>query len=164
MKRAKHSRVKIGDVFVIPLPNGGNAYGQYVFQDKKMGPLVQIFDLITEHKIQVDQLQETHPLFRPVITGLFAVIRSGLWEIIGTLPVKNFLYPMFISTLENEDTGHAGVWYLWDGEKSLRLGYTVPDEYKDLEFLCVWSPYDISRRIETGEKPYDTLIRTNTLR
>ena len=154
-------RIRVGDIFEIPLSDGRKAYGQYVFRDKKMGPLIQVFDLITEEEAQphqlIDQLGNAKPLFPPVITGLFAAIRTGLWKIIGHMPVGEFVYPKFISTL-HENYRQVGFWHLRDGENSIRLGRELPDEYKQLEFLVVWDPNDIPHRIETGENPYDRLI------
>jgi hypothetical protein len=157
----KRKTVRIGDVFEITLWDGRKAWGQYVFKDKKMGPLVQIFDLITKEEIQVEQLRNAKPLFPPVITGLFAAIRMGFWKVIGYLPIEEFVYPKFVSTFYNDKTGVARTWYLWDGEKDIYIGDELPEEYKNLEFLCVWDPHDVVHRIETGENPYHDLIQTN---
>lgn len=155
-------RIRVGDIFEIPLSGGRKAYGQYVFKDKEMGPLIQVFDLITEEEIQpdqlIDQLGNAKPLFPPVITGLFAAIRTGLWKVMGHMSIGQFVYPKFISAL-HENYKQIGFWYLWDGEKSIRLGRELPDEHKQLEFLVVWDPHDIPHRIETGENPYGRLIK-----
>jgi len=158
-------RPKIGDIIEIPLSNGKKAYGQYVFRDEKRGPLLQVYDLIIDSTTYVDMedIVKAKPLFPPVITGLFAAIRTGLWKVVGNRPVKGFKYPGFISTFWNEKTGEAGVWYLWNGTESIRLGYRLPEEYKNLEFGVAWSPYDVADRIETGEYPYPygDIIRFN---
>lgn len=158
-------RPKIGYIIEIPLSRGKKAYGQYVFWDDKRGPLLQIYDLIidsTSH-VELENIVKAKPLFPPVITGLFAAIRTGLWKVVGNMPVKGFKYPGFISTFWNEKTGEAGVWYLWNGVESIRLGDQLPEEYKNLEFGVVWSPYDVADRIETGvyPYPYGDLIRFN---
>ncbi len=144
---------KIGDVFEIPLSSGKKAYGQYLFKDK-MGPMIQVFDLITENRASIDQLRSAKPLFPPIITGLSAAIRRGFWKIIDNMPVGKFTYPNFVSTLYNEKTGKSGIWYLYNGEKDTRIGPNLPDELKKLEFLIVWSPHDVVHRIETGEYPF----------
>ena len=160
-------RVRVGDVFEIPLSDGRKAYGQYVFRDKKMGPLVQVFDLITEGDLPpeevLERLKSAKPLFPPVITGVFAAVRTGLWKVIGRLPIREFTYPKFVSTFYDQKTGKARIWFLYDGEKDIRIGPELPEEYKQLEFLMVWSPYDVMYRIETGEYPYPygDLIRYN---
>jgi len=161
-------RARVGDVFEIPLSDGRKAYGQYVFKDKeKMGPLIQVFDLIIEGEIQPEQvlerLRNAGPLFPPVITGVSAAVRTGLWRVIGRLPVQGFVYPKFVAAFYDEKTGKARRWFLYDGEKYIPLGPELPEEYKQFEYLVVWSPYDVVHRIETGEYPYPygDLIRYN---
>jgi hypothetical protein len=149
--------IKIGDVFLIPLSNGRNGYGQYVGKDR-MGPLVRIFDLISEGDIDLDELKSKGFMFAPVITGLFAAIKSGQWELIGTLPIKDFECPHFISARYNNKTKKTGMWYLWDGTKSSPIGKTLPEDYTYLEQLIVWEPNNLARRIESGENPYDFML------
>lgn len=155
--------VKLGAVFEIPLEKGLFAYGQYVFKDLKMGPIVQVFDLFSESRIQVKELDFAKPLFPPIITGIIVAIRSGLWSVIGKREVKNFIYPNFVSAYYDQKTGKARTWFLWDGAKYIPLGSQLPEEFKRLEYLIVWSPSDVVRRIETGEYlfPYRELILNN---
>jgi len=148
--------VKVGDIFEIPLSSGKKAYGQYVFRDR-MGPMIQVFDLITNTKIHVEQLRDSKPLFPPIITGLSAAIKKEFWKVVGHLPVEKFEYPNFISTLYNDKTGKAGIWFLYNGEKYGRIGTILPKELKKLAFLIVWSPHDVVYRIETGEYPFPYL-------
>jgi hypothetical protein len=104
--------IKKGDFFELPLSDGRFAYGQYVFKDRKMGPLIQVFDLISENRIQIEQLKTAYPLFPPIITGLFAAIRTGMWNVIGRKAVENFTYPNFVSTFYDQKTGKARIWFL----------------------------------------------------
>ena len=145
--------IRKGDIFEIPLQNGYKAFGQYI-QRCRMGPLIQVFDQITQEDLSVEQLIGAIPLFPPVYTGLFAAIKSGLWKKIGHLPVKVRDHPMFVSTPLNNITRKASTWYLYDGEQYIRIGNHLPEEYKKLEFLVVWSPFDVVERIETGKYPY----------
>ena len=128
-----------------------------------MGHLFQVYDLITEGIVQIDQLKEAKPLFPPVIVGLRAALRLGLWTIVGWMPVDEFVYPNFVSTLYDQKTGKARIWFLWDGERYIRIGDKLPEKYKKLEYSIVWSPYDVVKRIETGEYPfpYRELIQNN---
>lgn len=156
--------VSVGDIFEIELKDTYKSYGQYVYKDKKQGPLIQIFDLIIKDGINdVYDLQHVKYLFPPVITGLYAAIKLGLWRTIGKIPVVNFIYPLFVTSFYDEKSGEAYRWFLWDGEKYLDVGKRLPNKYKKLEYLIVWSPYDVITRIETGEYPYPygDLIRKN---
>lgn len=158
----RRKRVRVGDVFEIRLSGGRKAFGQYVFRDSTMGPLIQVYDLIVEGEVQPDEvlarLKEAKPLFRPVITGLYAAVRTGFWTVIGRLPIGEFIYPNFISVYYENDRP-LSFWFLWNGERWIKLGYELPEEYKHLEFLVVWDPHDVVVRIETGKNPYERLIR-----
>lgn len=148
-------RIKVGDIFEIPLSKGRRAYGQFVFKDQKMGPLIQIFDHVNgiDDPSDLEQLKKADLLFPPVITGLYAAIKTGFWRIIGYLPVESFVYPKFISAMYDSRTNRVGVWYMWDGEQSIPIGRQLSEEFKQLEQLVVWDPHDIVHRIETGENP-----------
>lgn len=147
-------RITVGDIFDIPLTDGRRALGQYVFSDEKYGPLIQVYDLITEEPINIVQLKAASPLFPPVITGLFAAIRNGIWNVVGHLPIADFGYPCFVSAHYDQRTGRVHYWYLWDGKRPRPIGPRLPEKHKQLEYLVVWSPHDVVHRIETGEYPY----------
>ena len=100
-------------------------------------------------------------LFPPVFCGINPAIRSNKWTIIGHIPVDQFNYPGFISTLTNFKTGEATTWYFWSGEQSIRLGKDLPEEYKKLEYLGTYPADFIVDRIMTGIKPHEQLIMTN---
>lgn len=157
--------IKIGDIFEIPLKDSKKTYGQYIYKDIKQGPIIQVFDLIINEDIplNISDLIFAKPLFPPIITGLQAAIRVGLWHVIGKMDVKNFTYPKFVSAYYNEKTGEAYKWFVWDGEKYDQIGSKLPNELKNLEYLIVWSPYDVIYRIETGHYPfpYGDLIMNN---
>ena len=162
-KSAKKSkRVKVGDMFEIPLSDGRKSYGQYVFLDKKMGGLLQVYDLIVETDMHLESilnlLQDAKPLFPPVFVGLQAAVSMGLWTVIGHRPIEDFNYPGFILVYHDMYIPR-GNWTFWDGEREIRLGTRLPDEYKDHEFNAGWSPQDVVHRIETGENPYAEMIR-----
>lgn len=155
-------RIRVGDIFQIPLSHGRYAYGQYVYRDKKHGPIIRVFDVITEDKMEFDQIQKqlayARLLFPPVITGIFAAIRTGMWKVIGNMPINDFEYPRFINVFD-ENYQPKSDWFLITEGETVRLGKKLPHAYKDLELLVVWSPHDIVHRIETGENPYAKMIQ-----
>lgn len=155
-------RPKVGDIFSIPLADGKMGYGQYLHYSK-MGPIIQIFNLISDAEASIEEVISAKPLFPPIITGLFAAIKDGSWRVIGNRPVPNFVHPKFLSTLYDPDTGRAGMWFLWDGEKDIKIGTTLSPEYKEFEFLVIWTPQHVVDRIETGKIPfpYGELIKYN---
>ena len=155
-------RIRVGDVFQIPLSDGRFAYGQYVYRDNRNGPIIRVFDVITEKEVEFDEIRErlehANLLFPPVITGVFAAVRTGLWKVIGHMSVDDFQYPNFVSVFD-EGYKPLGDWFLITEKDDIRLGKRLPDKYKNLEFLTVWSPYDIVHRIETGENSYEEMIK-----
>lgn len=102
-------------------------------------------------------------MFGPVITGLLAAVRTGMWRVVGHIPIRDWVYVPFVSATWDTRTGLANRWYLWNGEEYQELGSRLPDHLKSLEFLVVWDPHDIVERIETGEYPYPygELIKEN---
>jgi hypothetical protein len=145
--------VKIGDIFEIPISNNQKGYAQYIIKDK-MGPIIQVFACIALTRPKVDHVLNSGPLFPPIITGLSAAVKSGLWTKIENVQLKNIKYPGFVSTLYDQKTGEANIWFYWDGNKSIRLGTELQDEFKNKEYLMVWDPHDVVHRIETGEYPF----------
>jgi hypothetical protein len=156
MKKKRVTK-KIGDVYKIPLSNSRHAYGHYVFADKKYGPLVQIYDVITNEEVELEQISSSGLLFPPIILGLNAAIRDDGWEKIGNLKLENYEPPDFISAMYDSVNDKMGVWYLvkLKEDKSKAIGIVLPDRYKKLEQLLVWPPDDVIVRIETGINPYD---------
>ena len=128
-----------------------------------MGPIIQVFDLVSEGHVPIEEILRSKLLFPHVITGLFAAIRDQMWKVIGHSPVRDFIQPEFVSAVYDERTGEAKRWSLWDGEKFKEIGSELTPEYARLEYLVVWSPTNIVRRIETGEMPfpYADLIKHN---
>lgn len=159
-------KVKIGDIFEIPISEQRKAFGQLVFLDEKQGPLIQIFDLIADENEKFDPAQVViYPLmFPPIISGVSRAVKKGNWKIIGNNPITEFIYPKFVSTLWDENSGKARVWFSWDGERYTKLGWELPKEDKSLEFLVVLNPLNVAKRIELGGEqlfPYKDLIEKN---
>lgn len=149
------TRLRLGDIVEIPLSTGQRAFCQYVYRDK-MGPIIRVFDVIVAQgdEIAIERFEDANLLFRPVITGLTAAVRTGLWKVIGRLSVSDFQYPNFISALYNPETGKYGNWYLWNGSEDILLDHELAPAYHYLERLIVWHPHNIAKRIETGDNPY----------
>jgi len=145
--------IRTGDIIEIPLSDHKKGYAQYIIRDR-YGPVIQVFDCITFERPEINLILESKPLFPPVITGLFAAVRTGFWEKIGSRNIGEIPHPGFVSTFYDRQTGKAGIWFYWDGEKSISLGPKLPDVHKSREYLIVWDPHDVAHRIETGEYPF----------
>lgn len=155
---ARGARLKIGDIVEIPLSDGRRAYAQYVCWDRLMGPMIRVFDLIAEERVDIDLLRDAGLLFPPIFTGLHAAVRAGLWRVVGRLPVDDFVYPKFIWPLYDDKVDQVRDWSLWDGQKETHLGRKLPEKYRGLEQLVAWAPEDVAERIRTGQNPLDFIL------
>jgi hypothetical protein len=158
-------KVKVGDIFEIYLKDEKKAFGHYVFDDSLYGPLIQVYYLIVHKKEKIDpaRLLNTSLLFPPVFTSPSVGVKMDMWRVIANIPLKKFIFPRFVSTLFSDKTGKAGIWFLWNGKKDIRIGWKLPKKYKKYEFLILWPPKDIVDRIQTREMPfpYKDLIEKN---
>ena len=158
------SIVKVGDLFQITLSDNRKAIGHYVYWDDKNGPFIQVFNyFFDKEEVIIEKAIESSYMFPPVISGLRAAVRNGLWPVIGRKPVINFSYPNFISSHWNDKTGEVINWFLYNGTEFIRLGSVLPEDYKNFGYLVVWSPFDVIYRIETGNIPfpYGDMIKNN---
>jgi hypothetical protein len=153
---------KIGDIFEIPLTKSRRSYGQYLYFSK-MGPIIQIFDVVSSNEMNVDQIICSQPLFPPIIVGLFAAIKDKIWKVVGNKPIESFKHPLFVSNEYDQITGEARTWFIWNGQEYIKVGIKLPDRYKKLEFLVVWSSSSVVERIENRRMPfpYYELIQFN---
>jgi len=132
---ARIDMIRVGDVFVIPISGNRKAYGQYVFRSN-MGPMIKVFDMITgENEASLEELENAKSLFPPVITGLNAAIKVGLWQKKGKLPVGDYSKTQFVSAWWNDKTGEVYHWSLWDGKQFIRLGKILPRNIKNLSTM-----------------------------
>lgn len=84
------------------------------------------------------------------------------WKIIGNIPVKNFVYPNFIwkeGGPESKIIVTRSHWFLYDGQKDIEIGKSLPDQYKNFEYKSNYSPGAVIERILTGKNPDEELIR-----
>jgi len=164
----KRVRLQTGDIILIPLSNSQAALGQLVMLDLRpdapLNPLLRVVKGVYDLKdFDLDKIDLTDELFPPIITGVGGAVKTGYWYNVGNKPVDEFIFPKFVSTNYNQDTGEARGWWLNDGTGSYQIGKVLPDEYKKLEYRVVLSPADVAERIITGEVswPYGDLIRYN---
>ena len=146
-------RIKIGDVYQIPLPNGHFAFAQYVYLHSLMGYLVRVFYHIQETGDTIpspEQLLASGQRFPPVFVGLVAAVRTGKWRRVGKFPVENFQFPVFRTTSAAK-LGIRDDWQLWDGECYRFVG-KLPEEYRSFEIRQVWGLGNLAARIVGGRK------------
>ena len=149
-------RIKIGDFFQIPLPDGRYAYCQHVNWNEQMGFLVQVLDCISDCPLNVEALSGAKPLFPPVFVGLRAAVNSGRWKRIGNRPVNDFKFPLFRATSATKP-GKYDNWWLFDGRSQRFIG-ELPPELRCLEVEVAWGYELLGQRIATGHHLFEAVL------
>ncbi len=146
-------RLKPGDCFEVPLPDGKRGYGQYLLHDRGkgkrpgQGTLVRIFDIISETEVPLERLARAGELFPPVFVTLDAALKTGGWRIVGRLPVGDFKFPKFRSLRSHGwEPGKHHDWVIWDEDGPRYVGDLTP-EYRDLEVFALHGHRLIEKRI-----------------
>lgn len=144
--------LKVGECFEIPLPSGRKAYAQYILRDNRkpggLGTLIQVFDIISDHPVELQEVQTAGALFPPVYVGLQATVRSGRWRRIGWLPVSPFEFPLFRRSWGTKP-GTYHDWRIGDGQKWEFVG-DLPVACRSLEMWVVWGDELLENRIASG--------------
>lgn len=156
-------RVKIGDVFELPLPDGRLAYAQCIHRDKPgevgFGILVRVLDRLSDVPLSVPDLRDARSLFPPVYVGLLALMRLDRWKRIGRMPIPTEPLPRLRwRTGPEAGPGEYPDWYVLDLENATRtfVGRLTPELHR-LEFQCAWGSEVLAERIAYGQNPYDAL-------
>lgn len=131
-------RIKIGDIYAIPLPNGKYAYGR-VFKDAGIG----IYNKIGENKEDVPK--EEIYLF---IVGIYKdILQSGEWTFILNKPFESEedAWPPKMANYDmisgRYNIYHKGEFYL-----------STKEECENFEVAAVWDSHHIIDRIMGNNK------------
>lgn len=154
--KPNRERVKVGDYFAINL---GRKYaiGQYLYFHKINGTLVRIADyFVTDLQLfNVVDANNAPDLFPPVFTFLKGAIRDGIWSKVGHSAIIHFSLPDFVSFFSGKHRYGARQWFLERDGETRKLGPQLPEQYRELEVLVIWSLEELTERIKTGVNPYD---------
>ena len=132
-RKLKRIRPKLGDIFMIPLPNGRYAYGK-VLRDASVGIYEPILD---------------HPSDTPInssfafVVGLYSdILKSGIWPIVGH------------ESFGSEEQEWPPPYYIKDtisGKFSIynkgKIREATEEECEGLEKAAVWEAHHIIDRI-----------------
>jgi hypothetical protein len=134
MKRKNKIKVKIGDVFEIPLPNGKYAYGR-VYDDAGVGIYNEVSDVA-----KTPPIGSRNFMFN---VGLYEdILKFGEWEIIGKdLFVEGestFPPPEYV---KDAISGELSIYHMGELKKA------TEEECKGLEEASVWDSHHIIERI-----------------
>lgn len=119
-----------------------------------MGPLIRVFPDV--HSLPPQDLnvlvqQETDFwIFFPVTESLKRGIISKVAHC--SIPAHAQGMPLFRNGNIDPVTGKVDIWWLWDGEKSWKVG-AITDEQRRLPILGAWNDVMLMKRIEEGWLP-----------
>ena len=127
----------IGDVIEIDTRQG-LAYAHYSHKNKKWGDLLRVFNRrYSERPADFTSAMSSDPSFL-VFFPLGGMINRGIVSIAGHVPltVDAQVFPRFREGIPSADTGKVETWWIWDGERSHRVG-NLTDEIRALSPLGV---------------------------
>ncbi len=138
MTGKKRKRIKLGDVYAIPLPNGMYAFGR-IFKDAGIGIYKHIGESIDD--IPKDEKYQ-------FTVGVYEfVLKSGDWSVVENRPFNNedeaFPPPFCII---DSISGDYSIYHKGEIRSATKL------ECKGLEVAAVWSDYHIIDRIMGEDK------------
>ncbi|RHW42309.1 hypothetical protein D1B31_04785 [Neobacillus notoginsengisoli] len=138
MRGEKRIRIKIGDVYAIPLPNGKYAFGR-IFKDGGIG----IYKYIGENIEDIPKVEEYQ-----FIVGIYEyVLKSGDWTVVENRPFKSdgeaFPPPFCII---DSISGEYSIYQ--KGE----IRSATKSECEGLEVAAVWADNHIIDRIMGDDK------------
>ena len=147
------ARLKIGDIIEIKTQKG-LSYAQYTHKNKLLGTLLRVFSTIyairpvSYEKVIEDDLRFT--IFFP----LQAAINQKIVEVVSNLniPLKYKNFPLFRTGVINPKTDKVDTWWLWDGDKELKIG-KLNNEQKQYPIRGIWNDTLLIERIDNDWKP-----------
>jgi hypothetical protein len=153
-----HLQNKVGDVYEIQLSDNRKAYAHFIHEDRVYGSLLSVFDLITLDDASLNMILGSPQKFPPIICDISRGIRENVMKPIDHETIRQFDYPGFVVWKEDDRNRKPAAWYLWDGRDFFRLSTVLPEKFRRLEYLRVWSAQEIVERIETGKLPADVIL------
>jgi hypothetical protein len=148
-------RVKTGDIIEIETKKGF-AYAIYTHKNERYGYILQVFkgdyDEPLTNFIDLPKNGIRFAVFFP----LQAAINRGIFKIAGNISLPDELkpYPIFrCGGWVDPKTKKMNIWWLRDGEKTLRIGPILTDEQRRLPILEIINDTMLIHLIETNWLP-----------
>ncbi len=158
MTGKKLFRKKIGDVFEVKTSKG-LAYFQYTHEHKNppsWGSLVRVLQGFYNSRPSSNELEKLVEL--PHRFQTFCFLQHGIKEgevmLIGNFPIPSFVkkFPIFKNTnTDPKKPSIEKVWWLWDGEKSWKVGKLSLEDQKKYPFHGACDIPALIMNIETGK-------------
>ncbi len=151
-------RKKLGDVIEIPTSKG-LSYVQYTHENKAspvLGSLIRVLEGFSKTRPSNEEL--SHLIKKPHRFQTFCPVHHsvnlGFFELVGNFPVPDFAKKF--PTFKSSNTSHKidpekKKWWLWDGEKSWKVGELSVEEQKKYPFKGGFNDTGLVTAIENGE-------------
>jgi hypothetical protein len=146
-------RIKIGDVVEIPTEKG-LTYAQFTHKEPQWGSLLRVLPgFFTQRPTTLTDLVGEDTVFLSFFP-LQAAINRNIFEIVANCPVPPHAvkFPLFRAPGWADRTGKVLDWWLWDGEKSWKIGNLTAEE-KRLPIKEVINDTLLVERIQEGWTP-----------
>jgi hypothetical protein len=147
-------RPRIGDIVEIPTRRG-LAYAHYALRKEQFGALLRVLPgFFTERPSNFVHLVGQPPRF-VAFFPLGAAVSRGIFEIVATVPVPELAQrlPLFRAAGHIDRQGRVHDWWLWDGERSWRVGRRLRPEHRSLPLQEVINDTLLIERIEADWTP-----------
>lgn len=147
---------RIGDLIEIRTAKG-LSYALYSHQHTeppRFGALLRVFDTVYhERPSELERVVNGTVRFSTFFP-LSAAAAKGLVSIVGHVEVPKKLadFPVFRCGNVDPATGRVGIWSLWDGKESKRIGALTPEQRR-LPIRAVWNDTLLREKIECGWRP-----------
>lgn len=138
MTKGTRRRLKLGDIYAIPLPNGKYAFGRAYWDGS-----IAIYKHIAESMDNLPEKEEYQ-----FIVGVYEyVLKSGEWPVVANRPFDNDedKWPPPTCVIDSI-SGNYSIYYKGEFRKSTK------DECKGLEIAAVWGAEHIIDRIMGDDK------------
>ncbi|MGO4533095.1 Imm26 family immunity protein [Paenibacillus sp. 2TAF8] len=138
MKKTKINRIKLGDIYAIPLPNGKFSFGR-----RLKDASIAIYDHISD---SIDELPKDEKY--QFIVGVYDhVLKSGNWPVVGNRAFldENEAWPP-PACIMDRISGEYSIYHLGEIRPSDRK------ECEGLEMAAVWDAHHIIDRIMGDDK------------
>jgi len=151
------SKATLGDIIEIPVATG-LAYAQYTHQHATHGGLIRVFDKIFNDRPGDLSTCAMLPVRFSVFFPVRAAVQRGIVHVAGHADIApaNQAFPLFRSGNPDPKTKRVGVWWLWNGERSWRVGELTTEQRK-LDLKEIWNDSMLVQRIEEGWRPENDL-------
>lgn len=148
------SRIKPGDIFEVPLPNGKKQFVQFLFKNLNElgGDLIRAYDYEIDAQAHIDTKELIKKPIKFYNHGMLQLgEKLNFWKKIGNEPIEaNFKEPVFRGTDEVYSmTKKSYKWYLKRGSEVKWIG-ELKEEFKKFPTVGVKPPHCIIKELETG--------------